>query len=256
MKQHKLRALADYDNAIEPQPLFSDAYVNRAVLHLTLRHFKAALDDLDTAIRLNPKDVTALTNRATIKLALEKYDDALADLSAALQLNLGNAALYLGRGRENLFAGALDNSIADFKIAVRLRPSNPYPAIWSHIARVHKGDVGAAPHRDANVGGGQRRRVVDAVAYLGNGPALPPQTPDDSLLVLGQQVGFDVDPNCPPIASAVRPLSPVSIRVRIPASARSLSPLSCIIPLRMKERDIVKLLAGVWHHGLSISISP
>lgn len=140
LKQDKLRALEDYNKAIELQPQFSEAYVNRAVVHLMLRHFKAALEDLDTAIGLNPRDVSALTNRATIKLTLEKYDDALADLSAALQFNPGNAALYLGRGRANLFAGALDNSIADLKTAVRLRPSNPYPAIWLHIARVHKGD--------------------------------------------------------------------------------------------------------------------
>lgn len=140
LKQEKERAIADYDQAISLQPLFSDAYVNRAVLHLMLRNFKAALSDLDTAIRLNPKDVTALTNRATINLTMEKYEEALADFNSALQLHPGNAAIFLGRGRMHLFAGALDSAISDFKTAVRLRPNNPYPIIWSHIARVHKGE--------------------------------------------------------------------------------------------------------------------
>ncbi|MFX7155978.1 hypothetical protein ABTI15_19920, partial [Acinetobacter baumannii] len=33
-----------------------------------------------------------------------------------------------------------DASFEDLKIAVRLRPSNPYPVIWLHIARLHAQD--------------------------------------------------------------------------------------------------------------------
>jgi lipoprotein NlpI len=75
-----------------------------------------------------------------VNLAIEKYAEALSDFDRALTVDPGNAATYLGRGRAHLFSGAVDDGIEDFKTAVRLRPSNPYPVIWLHIARVHKGE--------------------------------------------------------------------------------------------------------------------
>ena len=113
----------------------------RAVLHLRRRDLKGSFADLDTAIRLNPRNVAALSNRASVHLAVENYAAALSDFDLALSADSGNAATYLARGRAHLFSGALNESIEDFKTAVRLRPSNPYPVIWLHIARVHKGEA-------------------------------------------------------------------------------------------------------------------
>lgn len=140
LKQDSESAIADYNKAILLQPMFEAAYVNRALLKLMRRDLNSAISDLDTAIRLNPRDPTAWSNRGIVNLAIEKYSDAVRDFDQALQISPGNAALYLGRGRAQLFAGAVDDSIADFKTTVRLRSSNPYPAIWLHIARIHKGD--------------------------------------------------------------------------------------------------------------------
>ena len=53
--------------------------------------------------------------------------------------------------------------------------------------------VGAAAHGDADIGRGQRRGVVDAVADLGDDLALRLQFADDALLVFGQQLGADLD---------------------------------------------------------------
>ena len=141
LKQDDERATADYDKAIFLQPAFADAYVNRAVLHLRRRDLKGSFADLDTAIRLNPRNVAALSNRASVHLAVENYAAALSDFDLALSADSGNAATYLARGRAHLFSGALNESIEDFKTAVRLRPSNPYPVIWLHIARGHKGEA-------------------------------------------------------------------------------------------------------------------
>ena len=53
-------------------------------------------------------------------------------------------------------------------------------------------DVGAGAHGDADVGFGQRRRVVHAVARHGDDAALGPELPDDAVLVLGQDIGLDL----------------------------------------------------------------
>jgi lipoprotein NlpI len=175
--QDNERALADYSQSILLQPRFGDAYVNRAVLYLMRRDFTSSLADLDTAISLNPRDVTALANRATVYLALEKYESAVSDFDRALEVSPGNAALYLGRGQANLFAGAVDISISDFGTAMRVHPSG-YPAIWLHIARVHKGeddgeefavniknirrDVWPSPLLDLYLGAANRESVLAA----------------------------------------------------------------------------------------------
>ena len=53
------------------------------------------------------------------------------------------------------------------------------------------GHVGARPHRKADVGGGQGRGVVDAVARHGHDAALVAQPLDDVGLVVGQHLGLD-----------------------------------------------------------------
>ena len=53
-------------------------------------------------------------------------------------------------------------------------------------------DVGAGAHRDADVGLGQRRRVVDAVARHRDDAAFALQPPDDRRFSVGQHLGFDL----------------------------------------------------------------
>jgi hypothetical protein len=53
-------------------------------------------------------------------------------------------------------------------------------------------DVSARSHRAADLGGGKRRRVVDAVARLGDDAALLAQAVYDLALVFGQDISLDV----------------------------------------------------------------
>ena len=62
--------------------------------------------------------------------------------------------------------------------------------------------VGAGAHGDADIGGRQRRRVVDAVARHGDDPALAAQLLDHRALLLGQHLGLDLG-RC---RAAARPL--------------------------------------------------
>ena len=53
-------------------------------------------------------------------------------------------------------------------------------------------DVGAGAHGDADVGGGERRRVVDAVAGHGDDAAFAAQPLDHRRLAVRQHLGLDL----------------------------------------------------------------
>ena len=136
-KQDYTRALQDFDKAIALQPSFADAFGNRAALHLAEGDFDKAAADLDTAIRLAPSDAKFREARATAYLTDGRYRDAASEFDRALMIDPGNPALYFGRGRANLFLGETSAAIEDLKIALRLRPLDPIPVIWLHIAHLH-----------------------------------------------------------------------------------------------------------------------
>ncbi len=64
------------------------------------------------------------------------------------------------------------------RIVAARQPPRPHDAaqvaLQQRDAGALDGDVGAGAHGDADVGGGQRRRVVDAVAGHGDDAALAP----------------------------------------------------------------------------------
>ena len=94
----------------------------------------------------------------------------------------------------------------------RVRGHPQVPAHQRQVARLDR-RVRAGAHREAQVGGGERRRVVDAVADHGDGAALGLQPPYDVDLVLGQHLGEHGSASMPTAratASATARLSPVS----------------------------------------------
>ncbi|KAF1736545.1 hypothetical protein CRV24_002152 [Beauveria bassiana] len=60
-----------------------------------------------------------------------------------------------------------------------------------HVGSLH-GDIGARGHGDADVGGGKRGGVVDAVADHGDDSAGGLHLPNDGLLLVGRDAGVDV----------------------------------------------------------------
>src|SRR3546814_14351621 len=64
--------------------------------------------------------------------------------------------------------------------------------------RAFDSDVGARPHGDADIGSGQGRRIVDAVAGHGNHPAFTLEPGDYCALLVRQDLGLDlIDPKPP-----------------------------------------------------------
>ncbi|WP_197433600.1 tetratricopeptide repeat protein [Bradyrhizobium sp. CCH5-F6] len=139
-RQDYRAAISDYDRAIELQRDFADAYSNRGGMYLLLGDTDKAIGDFDEAIRLKGTDPIFWSNRASAYMTMGRYKDALADFDRAQSIDPGNPATYLGRGRARLYSDEIAGAIEDLRIAARLRPTNAFPAIWMHIARIHQGN--------------------------------------------------------------------------------------------------------------------
>ncbi|MDD1533996.1 hypothetical protein C7U89_12275 [Bradyrhizobium sp. WBOS4] len=139
-KQDYRAAISDYDRAIDLQRDFADAYSNRGGMYLLLGDTDKAIGDFDEAIRLKGTDPIFWSNRASAYMTMGRYKDALADFDRAQTIDPGNPATYLGRGRARLYSNEISGAIEDLRVAARLRPTNAFPAIWMHIARIHQGN--------------------------------------------------------------------------------------------------------------------
>jgi tetratricopeptide (TPR) repeat protein len=121
-------ALADYNRAISLRPNSNLAYLNRGVLKDSqLNDYKGALADYDKCLSFDPQDYLVYNNRGLIKD--EKLNDvqgALADYNQAITLNPRSALAYNNRG--NLQRQKLQNvnaALADYQAAIKLAPRSP-----------------------------------------------------------------------------------------------------------------------------------
>ena len=78
-------ALSDYNQAIELNSKFADAYFNRGSVNFKHTQYDSALSDFTSAIKLNPKLEPAFVNRGFIYFLQEQFDIALSDYNSAIK---------------------------------------------------------------------------------------------------------------------------------------------------------------------------
>jgi tetratricopeptide (TPR) repeat protein len=82
-------ARADYQKAIEVNPLYANAYNNRGNMKFREQDLDGAVADYTEAVRLNPCFLEAYCNRGMARQRLGRYDEARADYTRALNLDAG-----------------------------------------------------------------------------------------------------------------------------------------------------------------------
>lgn len=117
-------ALRDYTQCITLDPEYRKVYTNRGAVHKQLGQTKLALKDYAKAIEINPRSVLAYGNRGNIYAGLKKWDLALADFNSALQNDPQFQMGYLRRAliRQKLGLGGV---IEDFKRFLEIDPKHP-----------------------------------------------------------------------------------------------------------------------------------
>jgi zinc protease len=137
-------AVADCTKAIELDPKISLAYSNRGAARISKGDLAAALADFTEALRLDPASTQSYNNRGVVRLQQGDIDGAVADWTKAIELNPGNAKAFTNRGAAKLRRGQVDAAIADELMALQLDPSDPDTHFNLGSARHQKGQLDAA----------------------------------------------------------------------------------------------------------------
>jgi tetratricopeptide (TPR) repeat protein len=87
-----------YSKAIEMNPQYEEAYINRGIVCHQLGIEDAAILDFGKAIELKPQDVTVYYNRGNIYNKLGNHDTAIRDYNKAIELDPKYASAYYNRG--------------------------------------------------------------------------------------------------------------------------------------------------------------
>ena len=89
----------DLDRVLQLQPLFVEAYFNRANVLVKLNDYKSAIVDYTTAISLNDRFAEAYYNRGLAKIYTGNTEGGVADLSKAGELGMYQAYSVIKRFR-------------------------------------------------------------------------------------------------------------------------------------------------------------
>jgi tetratricopeptide (TPR) repeat protein len=118
------RALADYNRAIELDPKYATAYINRADVYKKNGERERALADYGKAIELAPKNAFAYGHRGYFHDEAGNVEQALADYNAAIRLNPSYAAAHAARADIHFGKGDLDRALADHGKVIALEPDD------------------------------------------------------------------------------------------------------------------------------------
>lgn len=129
-------AIADQSEAIRLKPDFDQAYVDRGGCHVGKRDLKAALADYDTAIHLAPGKAGYYQIRAPIRIWAGDPDGALADYDELIRRSPTTGGMVDERARLLFGMGRFREAAEQFVASSRESPTNPFPVIWLHMARV------------------------------------------------------------------------------------------------------------------------
>jgi tetratricopeptide (TPR) repeat protein len=80
-------AAADYERAIELDPILTPAYINRGILRFQMGSLNGALTDLNKALELDPNSAKTFIERGSVRGIMGEIDEAIADIKKGFALN-------------------------------------------------------------------------------------------------------------------------------------------------------------------------
>ncbi|WP_219892203.1 tetratricopeptide repeat protein [Chamaesiphon polymorphus] len=139
-KGDKRGALADYNRAIQLNPRYALAHVNRGVVRSALGDRQGALSDFNRAIEIDPKYPQAYNNRGAIKYELGNKRGAIEDYTRAISIDYKFAQAYYNRGATRYELGDKRGALADYNIAIALDPNYGAAYYSRGVVRSELGD--------------------------------------------------------------------------------------------------------------------
>jgi len=144
-------AIADFNQALKPDPKIALPYNNRGLVYYFLKKYDLAIADFNQALKLDPKIALAYSNRGFVYYNLKKYELAIADFNQALKIDPESAELYSSRGFFYYLLEKYDLAIADYTQALKLDPksANTYSKRGLVYENLEKYDLAIADYTQA-----------------------------------------------------------------------------------------------------------
>lgn len=133
-------ALKDFGQAIDIRPDNENTYFSRGVALFLNQQFAEAIKDFDYFIRKRPYIVDAYINRGTCRLMLKDTAAAYSDYDKAIEINRYNPDGYIRRGTILSMRDRKEEAIADFTEAIRLDTLNLQAYFSRAITRAGNND--------------------------------------------------------------------------------------------------------------------
>ena len=80
------QAIADFTNALEINPKYVDAYINRGIAHANKGEYDQAISDYTKALEIDPKGKDVYYNRGVAYYFKRTYDKSLENIEKAQEL--------------------------------------------------------------------------------------------------------------------------------------------------------------------------
>jgi tetratricopeptide (TPR) repeat protein len=117
------QAIGSFDRAIELDPEYVQAYIERGNAKDNISDLAGAISDYTKAIALDPNQPSAYYNRGTVLSKSGKKQEAIVDYTKALAINSEYSQAYLNRGNELDDLGNTAGALADYDRAIQIRPN-------------------------------------------------------------------------------------------------------------------------------------
>ncbi len=116
------QAVRDFNHALEINPDYVDALVNRGGANVLQNKYNDALKDLNHALDLEKKHAEIYNLRGEIYLLSKMFDQATKDFTAAIILNPMYSDAYLNRARAYAEKGMKEEAELDYNQAIKAAP--------------------------------------------------------------------------------------------------------------------------------------
>ncbi|MDG2405004.1 MAG: tetratricopeptide repeat protein [Paracoccaceae bacterium] len=137
-------AIKSYDKAIEADPFFADAHLNKGSALQETGELDAAIVSFNHTLVINPQHSSAFFNLGNALMAKGELDLAIDGYKNALKLDPQNAEAYCYMGNAFKEKGQLDEALDCYGNALTIRPNYADVHLNMGTAYDKKGDIDAA----------------------------------------------------------------------------------------------------------------
>ena len=127
-----------YNETLQLNPNFADAYNNLGVIYNQLKNYQVAIDNYTKALEINPNNALFYYNLGANYFSLKNYDAALQNYNKSIELDPNFAFAYNNRGNVYQNLNDFEKAMADFKKAIELETNYANNAtVYNNIGMIY-----------------------------------------------------------------------------------------------------------------------